>query len=70
MLVDVQPTHIFHADWGTAPNKCWLAQAILGRDGRYTAHVPAPIQKRESLISSVEMQVGDGGVLFSASIFP
>jgi hypothetical protein len=21
----VKPTHIFHADWGTAPKKRWLA---------------------------------------------
>jgi hypothetical protein len=66
----VQPTHIFHADWGTAPNKRWLTQAILGTDGRYTTHAPAPIQNHESLISSIERQVGDGGSAVLGFDFP
>ena len=66
----MQPTHILHADWGTAPNKRWLAQAILGTDGRYTSHAAAGIQNHERLIPSVAKQVGTGGCAVLGFDFP
>lgn len=53
------PTHIFHADWGTAPSKRWLARAMLGADGRYTAHAPTIIIGHENLIPSIRSEIGN-----------
>jgi len=53
----MNPTHIYHADWGTAPSKRWLAQAKLGMDGRYTAHAPNRIESHAELIPSIRSQI-------------
>jgi hypothetical protein len=66
----VQPTHIFHADWGAAPNKRWLAQATRGENGRYTASAPNLVQSHEELIPSFERQVGNTGCAVVGFDFP
>ncbi len=66
----MNPTHIYHADWGTGPNKRWLAQATLGADGRYAAHAPAPIQNHEDLIPSLQRQINDSGCALVGFDFP
>jgi hypothetical protein len=53
----VKPACIYHADWGTAPNKRWLARAELGSNGRYTAHHPNRIENHADLIPSIQMRV-------------
>jgi hypothetical protein len=62
------PTHIFHADWGTAANKRWLARATLGSNDRYTAHAPALIEDHVDLIPSIRTLMM-AGLLLSASTF-
>lgn len=54
----MKPTHILHADWGTAPSKRWVAQASLGTDGRYTARNPNCIENHADLIPSIGRQIG------------
>lgn len=55
----MKPTLIFHADWGTAPDKRWLARAELGADSRYTAHAPNPVANHADLIPSIRRQIRD-----------
>jgi hypothetical protein len=64
------PTHIYHADWGAAANKRWLAQATLGMDDRYTAHAPALIEDHVDLIPSIRRQIDDGGCALFGFDFP
>jgi hypothetical protein len=64
------PSHIYHADWGTAANKRWLAQTTLGADGRYTAHAPALIEDHADLIPSIRRQIDDGGSALVGFDFP
>lgn len=64
------PTHIFHADWGTAPSKRWLARATLGVDGRYTAHAPMIIIQHENLIPSIRSEIGDNVCALVGFDFP
>jgi hypothetical protein len=49
----MQPTYIYHADWGTAANKRRFARVILGVKGRYTAHVPTRIENHTDLIPRI-----------------
>ena len=53
-----QPTHIYHADWGTDAGKRWLARAKLGLDGRYTAEAPYLVGDHTHLITSVRSEIG------------
>src|SRR6266700_6308843 len=52
------PTHIYHADWGTAPQKRWLARAALGVDGCYVAHAPNRIENHADFLPSIREQIG------------
>jgi hypothetical protein len=58
------PTHIYHADWGTASNKRWFARARIRAGERYLAEAPALIKDHRDLISSVRKQIDDGGCAF------
>jgi hypothetical protein len=64
------PSHIYHADWGTAADKRWLARATRGADDRYTAHAPALIQNHIDLIPSIRRQIDDGGCALAGFDFP
>jgi hypothetical protein len=64
------PTHLYHADWGTATNKRWFARATLGSDCRYTAHAPALIEDHVDLIPSIRKEIDDGGRALVGFDFP
>lgn len=64
------PTHICHADWGTAANKRWKAQAVLGSDGRYTASAPSCIASQTDLIPSIWRDIGHDGCALVGFDFP
>ena len=66
----MRPTQIYHADWGTAPNKRWLARATLGANGRYTAHAPTMIIQHENLIPSIRSKIGDDFCALVSFDFP
>ena len=66
----MQPTHIYHADWGTDPSKRWLARAQLGLDGRYTAEAPRPVGDHTHLISSIRSEIGSEGSALVGFDFP
>jgi hypothetical protein len=64
------PTHIYHADWGTAANKRWLAPATLGADDRYTADAPVPIENHADVIPLIRGRIGSGGCALVGFDFP
>ena len=66
----MRPTHIYHADWGTAPSKRWLARATLNADDRYTVHAPALIEDYVNMIPSIRKQIDDGGCALVGFDFP
>ena len=66
----MNPAHIYHADWGSAPNKRWLAQAELGSVGRYTAHSPNRIEKHTDLIPRIRRQIDSGQCALVGFDFP
>jgi hypothetical protein len=66
----MQPTHIYHADWGTDPNKRWIARAQLGFDGRYTAEAPRPVGDHPHLITSIRSEIWSGGSALVGFDFP
>jgi hypothetical protein len=65
-----QPTHIFHADWGTDPSKRWLARAQLGSDGSYIAEAPRPVGDDAELIPSIRNGIGSRGCALVGFDFP
>ena len=65
-----QPTHIYHADWGSAPCKRWLAKAELGADGRYTAYAPNRLEDHAHLIPSIRRLIDNDGCAFVGFDFP
>jgi hypothetical protein len=66
----MQPTYLLHADWGTAPNKRWLARAELGADGHYIAHAPTPIIDHQNLIPSIRTEIGNDACALIGFDFP
>jgi hypothetical protein len=66
----MQPTHIYHADWGTDPSKRWLARAKLGLDGRHTAEAPRPVGDHAQLITSIRSEIGSEGCALVGFDFP
>jgi hypothetical protein len=66
----MQPTHIFHADWGTDPSKRWLARAQLGSHGSYAARAPRPVGDHTELIPSIREDIGSRGCALVGFDFP
>jgi hypothetical protein len=66
----MQPTHIFHADWGTAPKKRWLARAKRDMDGRYVAESPRLVADHTQLIPSIQREIAIGGCALLGFDFP
>src|ERR1700688_2017575 len=66
----MRPVHIWHADWGTAANKRWLARATLGADGCYTAHAPTRIENHTDLIPRIRREIGADGCALVGFDFP
>jgi len=66
----MQPSHIYHADWGTDPNKRWIARGQLGFDGRYTAEAPRPVGDHKHLITSIRSELGSEGCALVGFDFP
>lgn len=64
------PTNICHADWGTAPNKRWLARAELGSDGHYIASAPRHVENHVDLIPSIQRQIGGERCVLVGFDFP
>jgi hypothetical protein len=66
----LQPSHIYHADWGTDPRKRWLARAKLGSEGRYTAEAHLLVGDHTQLITSIRSEVGSQGCALVGFDFP
>jgi hypothetical protein len=58
----LSPTAIYLADWGTAPNKRWVARAVL-EDGHYAAFAPAPVGDQKQLLQTIRPETRDGCAL-------
>ena len=71
--LEVVPTLVAHADWGTAPAKRWQAQATL-RNGRYIATAPQPVGDATTLLARLRATADDrtqpGGAVFVGFDFP
>lgn len=57
-----QPQLIVHADWSLRPEKRWQAQAVRGRDGRYTAHAPQYVSGTPIWLRRLHGEAKGGGV--------
>ena len=49
---------VYHADWGTAPKKRWLCNAVLEGDG-YRAHSPALVGDHRGFMNRVKNETGE-----------
>ncbi len=63
------PSLILHCDWGTAPNKRWMAKATLS-NGEYTAHATEPVGNLVDLLPSIAKQSGPQGTALIGFDFP
>src|SRR6266571_1726253 len=63
------PTVVYHADWGTRPQKRWFSMAVQQGDG-YKAHAPAPVDDHGAFISHVRSEVGISGTAVVGFDFP
>jgi hypothetical protein len=70
MAQAVQPKVVYHADWGSQPDKRWCAKAVLGEDGRYTAFAPEQVGNPGSLIGNLRKEAGEDGCAFAGFDFP
>lgn len=68
--MQVIPTLVAHADWGTQPGKRWLACATLAEDGRYRVGSPVPVEAPESLLRSLFAAGGGRGSVLVSFDFP
>ncbi len=68
------PAVVLHADWSTAANKRWLAEARLGADGRYTASAPRLVSEHSfnlsDLIPNLQRELGNEGCAIIGFDFP
>jgi hypothetical protein len=67
---NMQPTLVVHADWGSAPNKRWMARATLAGDGCYAAHAPEPVGEPGTLIRRLLADAGPSGCILLGFDFP
>lgn len=51
------PIWIYHCDWGSSPEKRWVARAILEK-GCYTAFAPAPVGDHTAFLQRVRAKAG------------
>lgn len=65
-----KPTLICHCDWSKTAKKRWLAKAVLGKDGRYTASAPERVGDPDRLLSTLQAEAGKHGSVFLGFDFP
>jgi hypothetical protein len=65
----IQPTTVYHSDWGTDPKKRWLCKAVLEGD-RYRAHSPALVGDHLGFMNRVKSEVGEAGAAMVGFDFP
>jgi hypothetical protein len=70
MTSNMQPTLVVHADWGSAPNKRWMARATLAGDGWYAAHAPEPVGEPGTLIRRLLADAGPSRSILLGFDFP
>lgn len=66
----VLPGLVVHADWSTDAAKRWSARAVLGVDGRYTAHAPQPVGEAGYHVARAAADAGPGGCALLGFDFP
>ena len=60
---------VYHADWGTAPKKRWLCNAVLEGDG-YRAQSPALVGDHRGFMNRVKKETGETGAAVVGFDFP
>jgi predicted nucleic acid-binding protein len=63
------PDLIVHCDWGTHPNKRWMAKAVL-TNGQFTAHPPERVGDLDTLIDRICKERGPNGSALLGFDFP
>ncbi len=63
------PSILVHCDWGTAPEKRWMAKAVLTH-GYWTAHPPEPVGPLFTLIDRVARWRGESSSAMVGFDFP
>jgi hypothetical protein len=63
LIVLQAPTLIVHADWGSSPNKRWMAKARLQKEGRYLALASEPVGDLATWLVRLKEAGQDGCVL-------
>jgi hypothetical protein len=69
MEYDPMPTVVVQADWGSIPDKRYMALAVLERD-RYLARSAEPVGDPGTLLERVREMAGEQGVLLVGFDFP
>ncbi len=64
------PGLVVHADWGSSPQKRWMARATLQESNRYLAHTPAPVGEPSTLLHRLYTDAGPGGIVLLGFDFP
>lgn len=64
------PELVVHADWSKDAGKRWAARAVLGGDGRFTAHAPEPVGEAGSYVARMAAEAGPGGCALLGFDFP
>jgi hypothetical protein len=66
----ILPNLVVHADWSTGSAKRWLAQAVLGPNGRYRLSPPRPVGDTALLLRQLAETWGGAGTVFAGFDFP
>jgi hypothetical protein len=68
--MNLLPTLVAHADWGSHPQKRWLVRATRQHDGRYLAHPPELVGAAETLVDRLLSAAGPAGIVLLGFDFP
>ncbi len=63
------PNLIVHCDWGSTPQKRWMAKAVLEK-GKYVAYAPKQVDPLNTLFNRVQNVRGESGVALVGFDFP
>jgi hypothetical protein len=64
------PNLVAHADWGSHPQKRWVARAALSPEGVYIAHAPQPAGPAESFLNRLRAAGGKNSCILVGFDFP
>ena len=63
------PTLVWHADWGSHPNKRWLCKAVR-HGSEYVMDAPNPVGDHQELLKHIKNEIGGHGAAIIGFDFP